>query len=95
MKLFDLINKSDNDEESCQFCYILEFFQFNRNPSEGRDGRCLLQLVYEYDPYGWGNPLFASGFAILEYASLFYMYFRIRWSVINFSIFSKSHSTHS
>lgn len=88
MKLFDLIDISDKDKDSRQSCYVLEFFQFIH--PEGRDGKCLLQLVYEYDPYGWANPLFASGFSILEYGSLFYMYFRFRWSLINFSIFTDS-----
>jgi hypothetical protein len=93
MKLFELIDISDKDEDSRQVCYILEFFQFLIH--EGEDGKCLFQLVYEYDPYGWTNPLFASGFSILEYASLFYMYFKFGWSVINFSIFADSKFRHN
>lgn len=86
MKIFDFIDTSEN--ESRQLCYIFEFFQFPLH--EGRDGRCLFQLLYEYDPYGWTDPLFATGFSVLDYASLFRMYFRFRWSVINFSIFTDS-----
>ena len=86
MKLFDFIDASDNDEESRQRLYILEFFQFVQPK---RDPKCLFQFCYEYDPYGWSDPLFASGFSILEY-SAFYIYFKCRRSVVNFFILTDS-----